>query len=176
MFKLTESEKKNVCTGFREYEAFSEETLLKLAYIRYFQRPNLVVWPKNISHSRFWRFLPGNRAQKSGFVSVSSSISRSKPPKSRVWNTFRPNHQIWTLEITYVCEFTGFLPKMIHILGNLCTLVFSLWTFFSQLWSRSAMNPGRDRGFSEIFLSLIDSISELRWTFSNFLIFLEAEP
>ena len=29
MFKV---KKKKVCTGFREHEAFSEETLLKLAY------------------------------------------------------------------------------------------------------------------------------------------------
>ena len=90
MFKV---KKKKVCTGFREHETFLEETLLKLACIRYFQQPILAVWPKNVSHSRFLGFSPGGSSKKARFCTnfwLDPPVKTSKISSMKHFSVKRP--------------------------------------------------------------------------------------
>ena len=125
--KNVQSEKKKVCTGFREHETYLEETLLKLACIRYFQQPILAVWPKNVSHSRFLRFSPGGSSKKARFCTnfwFDPPVKTSKISSMKHFSVKRPKLAIGNS--VYMRVLKGFPLKMFHVLGNLCTLFFSL--------------------------------------------------
>ena len=175
--KNVQSAKKKVCTGFREYEAFSEETLLKLAYIGYFQCPNLAVWPKNVSHSRFWGFSSGIWAwnwYKTWLLSLTPLMKILQISSLKYFSVKPPNLDIGNN--LYMRVLKGFLLKMLHILGNLCTLFFCTFEHFSAI---SGLDPGwilAEIGDFPKFVRFWSTLSPSSdGLFPKFLIFLEAE-